>query len=274
MKLTMFSMTFVSVLFLLGCQNSEIAEPNSIRLPDGTTLSDLDPNENLAIPDNSNKQQLKVLLFGNSHIFGIADILKKMVHAGAPGKTIESGQSKDIMYLQERLSDKKSYKLLFGASWTHVILQAQKYSQSGIRTYPTYAAETWISLAKKQSATPILYPEHPQRGNDTEGQRVYSLHKSISQRQKSCVAPIGPVWDSVIAQYPELVLHEKDGNHASRAGQFLTALIFYQVITTNSADLLPHIDDDSVSAPLQDALGQIVSDTLAQLPACEPSNND
>jgi hypothetical protein len=72
-----------------------------------------------------------------------------------------------------------------------------KYSQSGQVDYPTIAAQTWIKMAKSQNAMPILFPEHLQRGDAQEGQKVHDLHASMANTQSSCVAPVGLVWDRV-----------------------------------------------------------------------------
>ena len=59
---------------------------------------------------------------------------------------------------------------------------------------------------------------------------MYDLHVSIANKQSTCVAPVGLVWDRVISLMPRLELHHADENHASNAGSFLTALVFYQTI--------------------------------------------
>ena len=68
---------------------------------------------------------------------------------------------------------------------------------------------------------------------------------------------------------PELELHNSDGNHASNVGSFLTALVFYQIITGNSADLMPYINNVGVSPEIQGFLGQMASQIIAENPACD-----
>ena len=223
---------------------------------------------NLAIPDNSIRDNYKVLIFGNSHIIGLANILNTLLLHTLPDKSVTMREVSSQHFLDERLEDGVSLGILQNDNWSHVILQAQKYSQSGQFNYPTDGTQRWISLAKTQDVTPILFPEHPQRGNSSEGQRVYDLHSGIAAKQAACVAPIGPVWDKVIALRPELELHQADGNHASALGKFLSALVFYQIITGQSADLLPYIASLDVDADIQDFLGQIVSQVILEHPPC------
>jgi len=252
-------------LLLVACKSSE-GETNK-NMPEPAPDSGIS-GTNLVIPDNSDKDEYQLLLFGNSHIGGLATLLTTLINHGLPSKTFTVRSASSQRYLAERLSDGLSLDILKNDAWTHVILQAQKYSQSGAYDYPTVGAQRWIQLAKEQQATPILFPEHPQQGNKTEGQRLYALHKSIAAKQSACVAPIGLVWDKVIALRPELELHHSDGNHASELGKFLSALVFYEILTGRSADLLTYIPTLDVDAQTQDLFGQIVSQVIAENPPC------
>lgn len=226
-------------------------------------------SQNLPIPSNTDKQAYKVLLFGNSHIVGLAPIIKEIVKAGLPEKSILLFENSSQYYLDERLSDGSSLDILQSEAWTHVIFQAQKYSQSGQVSYPIDGAKKWLQHAKEQRATPILFPEHPQRGNSNEGKMVHNIHVEIAQQESGCVAPIGLAWDKALLLKPELKLHSSDGNHASDIGRLLSALVFYQVITGASADLVPWIETIDLVAETQDFLGQVASQVIAEYPPCE-----
>ena len=267
--MAMFKSLVCSILFVLlvncgGSSSQKNATATNVYNSTKPTLS----ADNIAIPDNSGVNDYRVLFFGNSHVVGLPYLLKTLIEHGLPEKTayIKSATSGD--YLQERLSNPSSVELLTTNQWSHVVLQAQKYSQSGVVNYPTSAAQTWIQLAKTQSTTPVLFPEHPQRGNDNEGRKVHDLHLSIAALQASCVAPVGLAWDRALALQPALKLHADDGNHAALMGALLTSLVFYEVVTGMSADILPYIDSIDVEKTTQDFLGQVASETILNNIAC------
>jgi hypothetical protein len=212
--------------------------------------------------DNSADQSLLVLLMGNSHARGVQSILQRLISIGQPNRTVQVQNAPGGGFLAERVGDGVSEQMLESRAWTHVVLQAQKYSSSGTVDYPTTAAGYWIRGSKSVGATAILFPEHPRRGNNTEGQTVYDLHYGIAQNENACVAPVGPVWDEALARDPNLVLHAEDGNHASAAGNFLTALVFYQIITGQMADTLPTISATGIDAGTQQLLGDTVTSVL------------
>ena len=223
-----------------------------------SSITDIDRDltaAKLAVPDNTQANEYKVLLFGNSHIDWIPQVLEILVNKSGTTKQLVAVGSNRAMFLDERLRDTRSIKLLKQNAWTHVVLQGQKYSQSGRKKYATTATEKWIARVKSHQATPILFPEHPQRGNLSEGGRVHRIHTAISDNVPSCVAPIGLAWDKALQSQSELVLHAPDGNHADRAGIVLSALVFYQVITGEPAESLPYIEELGLDEETQHLLG-------------------
>lgn len=259
------------VTSLLACGGQQGAESqlNSAPPQSNTPPPPSVDTPNQPVPDNRQLNPLQLLLFGNSHSasHNLPGTLQLLLQQGT-AKTASAILAGGAAYLDERLEDKVSRQLLEGGQWTHVILQAQKYSTSGLYTYSTAGAKSWIALAKAKGITPVLYPEHPRAGDLTEGMRVFRLHQQIASEQAACVAPIGPVWDQVQRQWPDIILHSDDGNHAAPAGALLTAYILYEVISGAPADALPDLPTLTVPVSTQRILRQSASAGLKQYPAC------
>ena len=221
--------------------------------------------------DNSARADYQVIIYGNSHSAQLGSMLKVLVTSQLPNSTIEtvtiSGR-----FLDEIVAVSGNIEQLQQKSWSHAIFQGQKYSQSGTIDYPTDATQRLIATAKVNNITPILFPEHPQRGNPSEAERVYNLHQSISQQEPSCVAPVGQVWNRVLAVMPTVNLYHADGNHASYAGNMLSAMTFYEIITGELADAIPYTSALGLEQQQQALFGQIVTQVLAEYPACSNAN--
>ncbi|MDC2891493.1 hypothetical protein [Psychrosphaera algicola] len=223
--------------------------------------------ENLSIPDNRFSSTYQILIFGNSHIVGLDTLIGQLMRTANPDahiKVVNGGGG----FLDNKSSLEHRTSLIASENWTHLILQGQKYSQSGTHKYSTTATELWVATAKEQKITPILFPEHPQKGNREEGRRVHQIHSEIAKRQKTCVAPVGLTWDKAIIIEPQLKLHNRDGNHASLIGKLLTAYVFYESITSEPADLLPYIAEIDVEETVQQALKQYASEIILLNPPC------
>ncbi|KGJ89710.1 hypothetical protein [Colwellia psychrerythraea] len=262
--------SLIIILLTLSACSSDSVEtsdptPSQVDLIDQPDIIEKIHSNNLAIPDNRFSNNYEVLIFGNSHTSKLSSLIETLISTGKPYakiKIINAGGG-----FLDNITQKRT-DLLENNPWTHVILQGQKYSQSGSIIYPTTAAQMWIDKAKRYKITPILFPEHPQEGNTTEGGRVHRIHTSIANIQRSCVAPVGLAWDKVITIEPQLVLHSSDGNHAAFLGKLLTAFVFYEVITGEAADLLPFIKEIEVEESTQQLLKQLASETIQSNQPC------
>ena len=260
----------VAVVSLSGCGGG--SEQASDWPSTGGTA---DPNllnrytESYPLVDNSGASAYKVLLMGNSHVTGLYPILADLLALGQPEKSFDVQLSSRGGFLDERVNDGFSHQDLESEPWTHVILQGQKYSTTGFNSYPTDAAEYWIRGSKQQGATPIMFPEHPREGNSWEGRTLWDLHKGIAVRENTCVAPVGLVWDEVSFRAPSLVLHQSDGNHASRTGLLLTALVFYPIITGQPVDSLPELASFDIDAATEQIMKSAVSSMLYTHAPCD-----
>lgn len=259
---------FAVALLLSACGGggSSGSEAPVIEAGDPTDMSRYATS--LPLTDNSGSSTYSVLLIGNSHASALGPVLEQLLMLGQPGKRVDVQIAPRSGFLAERVNDGVTAETLESQNWTHVILQAQKYSSSGAYTYPTTAAEYWIRGAKQQGATPIMFPEHPRRGNSWEGQTLWELHSDIATRENACVAPVGLVWDEVLFTDPSLLLHQPDGNHASAMGVLLTALVFYQIITGDSVESLPALSALNVEARVEVLMETAVSSQLFAYVSC------
>ncbi|GAA5136826.1 hypothetical protein [Thalassotalea piscium] len=260
---TIYSIIII-VFYLTACSGgSNKSEPEIIKDKIKEDIS----VTNLAIPDNRFSNTYEIVLFGNSHTAGLGTIIKNLINVGNPYAAVNVVTAGGG-FLDNQATKQSREVLLNTKPWTHIILQGQKYSESGAYIYPTAPTKEWIAKAKKNNITPILFPEHPRKGNTEEATRIHLIHTGISASQRACVAPVGLAWDNILAIDPQIPLHSSDGNHASLLGRLFTAYIFYEVITGESADSLPYIEDLNVDEPTQQFLKQFASEAIAANQPC------
>lgn len=218
------------------------------------------------VPDNRDNDEYQILMIGNSHTSSVSKALAIIM---------SHGTEKDVnistlfgSHLDKTINKEGSIETFEASQWSHVILQGQKYSQSQSTLYPTQAVKFWINKSTKQGATPILFPEHPQQGDKTEAAYVHNIHVSISNERAACVGPVGLAWDLALSAQPSLGLYSEDGNHSSSLGAFLSALVFYEIITGKSADLLSYSEVLPGSELEQGLLKQMATQAIAENPSC------
>jgi len=209
---------------------------------------------------------INVLMMGNSHttVNRLPQQLEALLRAGLPGKSVAVAVAPGWMFLDERLADLQSLALLRSRKWSVVVLQAQKYSTTGMYHYSTAEAGELVREARKAGALPVLFPEWPRHGVP-ETDTIYDLHVSIARQQPACVAPIGQAWDLAQDRLPALTLHAADGNHSAMAGAHLTALMLYATLTGNSPLGLPTLDN-GIDGAAQTQLRQVAADAAQAYP--------
>lgn len=214
----------------------------------------------------------RVLLIGNSHSSRarLPDMLQELLEADGANAAAEVKALGNWDFLAERLEDNTTQKALDSSQWTHVVLQAQKYSTTGKYYYPTDAAEEWIRRVRKRGAKPILFPEWARREHPDETLRIHCLHLGIASREYAPVAPVGLAWHIMRATHPETTLFNPDGNHANRRGALLTAYVLYRLITGESPNGLPYIKIRGVPTDTQAMLRSAAGRAFEIPPDCKP----
>lgn len=209
----------------------------------------------------------EVLLIGNSHSAAnyLPQMLEAMLKLQHPGVPVKVVRATDYGFLDDHYANPRTRKIFADGRWTHVVLQAQKYSTTGRYRYPTLPAEQWLRKIREHGARGLLFPEWARDGHDEEAARIQALHQKIAAKEPACVVPVGLSWQQLQRQLPELRLHAEDGNHANPAGSLLTAMTLFAVINEGLPEL-PAFTDLPVSAAHQQAMQAAVRHTLQSHP--------
>lgn len=182
----------------------------------------------------SQDEFLSVLFLGNSHSAPMPGELKKMFTRLAPDQKVVL-RSRSMPFLVDHAASPETIDLIESHEWDVVVLQGQKYSTSGRYHYP-YDGSLKLSklIQDSTSARILMYPEWSRREAPDEYLRINRIHDEIAEQTGAEVAPIGQTWKRAMEEFPRVSFHATDGNHASDEGKYLTACIFYALITGNS----------------------------------------
>lgn len=246
-------------LMVAGCGGSGTS-------PTSNAAPQLTSNETTA-----NDADYKILFIGNSHTAynNLPDMVMGLIQGSDLNKTAYAERVPEYLFLSDHAKSATTLAQIESRDWTHVILQAQKYSQSFTIDYPISGALTLIDKAQSENTQVIMFPEWAQRNRPEETEYIHNIHARIARNGNSCVAPVGYAWERALAIRPDLTLHASDGNHASLTGSFLTALVMYETITGEPADLLQSSDAWNIEFDVQDFLAQATSYAHANHPACD-----
>lgn len=188
-------------------------------------------------PDEAGEADYRFFVLGNSHTttgspFGqLAELIRLRPEQPAVRKQLFG-----CAFLEDFAASLDAVRAKVAPPNSYLVLQAQKYSQSGRYDYPVDVAVELARNGRADGCRVLMFPEWGQQGNPEEGRRVNRLHERIrdlanENPQENTppveVVPVGLVWDRILERRPELVLHASDGNHSTELGATATALAFY-----------------------------------------------
>lgn len=126
-----------------------------------------------------------------------------------------------------------------GEDWDIVILQ--NHSLSTIRNLNQFMAygDQLIGKVQDADAEPVLYTTWARDFNPLMQNEISAGYEQLAQKHGLRNALAGEVWEDIRQLRPELELFDPDGSHPSPVGSYVNAVIFYCLLTGESAQGLP-----------------------------------
>jgi hypothetical protein len=127
-------------------------------------------------------------------------------------------------------------------AWDYVVLQGQ--SQEALAGQPceldAYAAKLVAKIREAQpDAKPVFYMTWARQHIPEQQAEITKTYAAAAKVNKALLVPAGEAWKEAFAAREGLVLHEKDKSHPNPTGTYLTACVFYAVLTGESPVGLP-----------------------------------
>lgn len=183
-----------------------------------------------------------VLFIGNSYtsnhdlpqmVAGLA------VAANLPTKLQVESDTADAATLENHWNTRSVRDAIRSRAWKFVVLQEHSLRplQRPQRT-EKYAALLAAEI-RKRGAKPLLFLTWAREEKPQTQKELNRVYYKVAEAVKGTVVPVGPAWARVRRERPKLKLFAHDGSHPSPAGAYLTACVFYAVLTGRSPIGLP-----------------------------------
>jgi hypothetical protein len=153
-----------------------------------------------------------------------------MIQFRQPGKTYCSRYI-PVGFLEDAARNDSVTSAISNEPWKFVVLQAQKISMSGKYKYSQKEGIDLAKSAKEKGARVFFFSEWGRRDVPGDGVVQESIYQEMAAAAGVRVAPVGRAWDLALTAKPSLGLFDADGNHESVFGAFLTACVFYGLLT-------------------------------------------
>jgi len=186
--------------------------------------------------------KLSVLFIGNSHTYlhYMPQMLVQLVKAANCGFDLEVDQSVgEGVNLEWHWNSEASRQNMRSRNWDYIVLQDRSGGPlEDLDSFQNHAALLDAEIKKLGAAT-ILYMTWANQNQPDSGIVLADAYRRMANELGVYLAPVGQAWAKAQKLSPELALHHRDGRHASPVGAYLTACVFYSVLTNTSPEGLP-----------------------------------
>ena len=97
----------------------------------------------------------------------------------------------------------------------------------------------FANLIKENNAKIYLYMTWAREWNPYMQKTITDTYTELAEEIDATVVPVGLAWERARELRPDIDLYAEDGSHPSPLGTYLTACVFYRVLTGMEIDSLP-----------------------------------
>jgi hypothetical protein len=193
----------------------------------------------------------RILFVGNSYTYfnNLPAVLEQVANNVQPGsleaKMVVAGGAT----LKSLWETGEALKAIQKGGWTYVVLQEQSTlgaggSENGVPKINDPAmffeyARRFDAEIHKAGAKTVFYLTWARRDSPQNQAKLTAAYTSIAKELSAVLVPVGPAWERSIAERPDLVLHQIDSSHPTRAGTYLAASVFYALLLKRDPAGLP-----------------------------------
>ena len=202
-----------------------------------------------------------LLVFVSQSLFGQLVASKKVLFVGNSYTyfwnlplTVQVMSEKDSMILETRQSTGGGMSLR--QHWNHEnnlktkdiieknkfdIIILQDFSLQAINKPDSllYYGKLWNDFIRNYGAKVYLYTTWARENDPQKQQIITDGYQKLAAEIGATVVPVGQAWEKVRSLRPDIQLFDKDGSHPSPSGTYLSACVFYAVLTGKSPVGLP-----------------------------------
>ena len=130
--------------------------------------------------------------------------------------------------------------LLNNGDYDAVVIQNHSRSALDMPDSLMFFGKKLADLIKMKGAKIYLYQTWAREWDPYMQAIITEKYLDLAKIINAQVVPVGQAWERARELRPEMVLYDEDGSHPSSLGTYLTACVFYGILTQKSPVGLPH----------------------------------
>jgi hypothetical protein len=196
-----------------------------------------------AVCQAQNETPENVLFVGNSYTYfwnlpqQVAALAKDEGLAMRTSQSTSGGTNWGHHWRGER--DLESKRLIDSGNFDAVVLQNHSMRSIEAPDSLMYYGKQFAELIKENDAEIFLYMTWAREWDPYMLETISGAYNELASEIGATVVPVGLAWQRARELRPDIDLYAEDGSHPSPLGTYLTACVFYRVLTGNQIDGLP-----------------------------------
>ena len=126
------------------------------------------------------------------------------------------------------------FALLYGG-FDYCVIQQQAHPFPGEETTAENAKKI-MDLCRAGGTKPVLCMTWAERDKPENSALMSTVYRKLAEETGALLAPLGELFEAVRTGHPSVDLYDRDGAHASPAGDYLIAAV-YAALLTGAKDL-------------------------------------
>jgi len=185
---------------------------------------------------------MKILFIGNSHTYfnGLPYQVREMIDSAAGRGECQAWMctagGRDLAWHAEEGGTRMN---LACHPWDYVVLQQKTHPFDGYEALSAgYAGLE--PLVRSSGARALLYSTWKRKdAPESDQAEIDAAFSRLSGERGALLVPVGAAWRRARKTHPAIELYADDGSHASPAGSYLAACVFFRALTGASPVGLP-----------------------------------
>jgi hypothetical protein len=180
----------------------------------------------------------KVLFVGNSYTYFWNLPLTVQVMSEKDSIILETRQSTGGgMSLRQHWNHENNLKtkdIIENNKFDIIIIQDHSMQAINKPDSLLYYGRLWGELIRKSGSKVYLYTTWARQNDPQKQQMITDEYNKLAKDIDAVVVPVGQAWEKVRKLRPDIQLFDKDGSHPSPSGTYLSACVFYAVLSGKS----------------------------------------
>jgi hypothetical protein len=191
-------------------------------------------NADSGTTNNTEFEPIKVLFIGNSYTYyyDLPELIVQINSGSKPKFKVEVKEiAKDGFTLSRHFNGGETLEVIRNGNWDYVVLQEQSVRPiTNPKVFYEYI-DKFNKEIKIAGAQTILFMTWAKEEQPETIEVISDTYLAAGEKNKTIVVPVGLAWETCRKEYPQIGLYDSDGSHPSLEGSYLTACVFYSVLT-------------------------------------------